>query len=156
MKIVYVHHGNRKFGNPKSQDDDLTEIGYSECELVSKLLETAKSKINFKAIYSSPFFRCKKTAEIINSSLNLPIIFDERLNEAGSIEGETWTDVQLRGMELIDELLGVYNKDDAVICVTSGVNVACFINKLYGISASENIPKIGIPSCCPMIFDFEN
>ena len=29
MKIVYVHHGNRKKGNPSTQNDDLTEIGYA-------------------------------------------------------------------------------------------------------------------------------
>ena len=65
MKILYVHHGNRKLGNPPTQNDDLTEIGYKDCELVAELLNNKRVKDNIKAIYTSNFFRCKKTAEII-------------------------------------------------------------------------------------------
>ena len=43
MKIVYVHHGNRKIGNPPSKEDDLTEIGYRDCELVAVLFNNEKS-----------------------------------------------------------------------------------------------------------------
>ena len=60
MKILYVHHGNRKLGNPPTQNDDLTEIGYKDCELVAELLNNKRVKDNIKAIYTSNFFRCKK------------------------------------------------------------------------------------------------
>lgn len=34
MDILYVHHGNRLKGNSPTQDDDLTELGYKDCEFV--------------------------------------------------------------------------------------------------------------------------
>ena len=64
MKIIYCHHAERAV-NPKklrSQEDDLTSNGIKDAELVSELL--ANEKIT--AIYTSNFYRCKKTAQIIN------------------------------------------------------------------------------------------
>ena len=45
MKIIYVHHGNRKRGNPSTQEDDLTEIGYKDCNIVAELLNDKKIKM---------------------------------------------------------------------------------------------------------------
>ena len=76
MKIIYCHHAQRDV-NPKklrSQDDDLTENGIKDAELVGEIL--ANQKID--AIYTSNFYRCKKTAQIINRTLNVPIIEEER------------------------------------------------------------------------------
>ena len=154
MKIIYVHHGNRKSGNPPTQDDDLTEIGYKDCEIVADLLNNDKVKITCKAIYTSPYFRCKKTAEIINKHLMLPIIEDDRLNEWDG-QTENWKDVQQRVNNCINDILAKYSNEDMVICVTSGVNVAAFINKAYRLSPSDDVPKLGIPNCCPIIFDYE-
>ena len=154
MKIVYVHHGNRKLGNPPSQEDDLTEIGYQDCELVANLLNNEKIKSSAKAIFTSPFFRCKKTAEIINKFLNVPIIDDDRLNEFDS-ESENWIDLQNRVDGCIDDILKKYDDNDMIICVTSGVNIAPFINKAYGLKAFNDAPFLGVPNCCPIIFDYK-
>ena len=156
MKIIYVHHGNRKLGNPPTQEDDLTEIGYKDCELVAQLLNNKDAKANVKAIYTSQFFRCKKTAEIINKNLNVPIIEDKRLDEYGSIKDETWVDLQNRVTECIDQIQQTYNNDDIIICVTSGLNICAFINKAYNLPASNNTPFIFVPNCCPLIFNYEN
>ena len=152
MKIVYVHHGNRQIGNPPNQDDDLSPIGYRDCELTAELLAPAKEQI--KAIYTSPFFRCKKTAEILNKNLGVPIVVDDRLDEFRSVEGETWTDLQNRVTACIEEILAKYDDEDMVICVTSGVNIVSFINKAYNLPSSENAPFLGVPNCCPIIFDY--
>lgn len=37
MQIIYVHHGQRKKDNPSTQNDDLTEIGYKDCEINADL-----------------------------------------------------------------------------------------------------------------------
>ena len=117
MKIIYVHHGNRKLGNPPTQNDDLTEIGYKDCENVADLLNNDKVKSFIKAIYTSPYFRCKKTAQIINKHINAPIIEDDRLNEwNGSLEN--WVDVQNRIDDCISDILKKYKQEDMVICVT--------------------------------------
>ena len=155
MKIIYVHHGNRKKGNPSTQDDDLTEIGYKDCEVVAEILNDDKLKPRVKAIYTSPYFRCRKTAEIINKYLNVDIINDDRLNEYVGSSGETWTDVQCRIIDIIDEIVEKYGDDDVVICVTSGVNVAGFIIKSFGLETSQETPFLWIPSCSPIIFDFK-
>ena len=154
MKIIYVHHGNRKLGNPASQDDDLTEIGYKDCDLLAELFNNDKIKSKLKAIYTSPYFRCAKTAEIINKNLNLQIINDDRLNEFDS-KKENWIDLQNRVSVCIDDILKKYDEEDIIICVTSGVNIASFINKAYNLPSSENAPFLGVPCCSPIIFDYK-
>ena len=152
MKIVYVHHGNRLIGNPPTQDDDMSPVGYKDCELVAELFAGAKGQV--KAIYTSPFFRCKKTAEIINKNLNVEIIEDDRLNEFESATGESWVDLQNRVDACIEDILAKYDDKDMVICVTSGVNISAFINKAYNLPASESAPFLGVPNCCPIIFNY--
>ena len=116
MKIIYVHHGNRKKGNPPTQYDDLTEIGYKDCELTAELLSNESLKKTIKAIYTSPFFRCRKTAEIINKNLNVKIISDDRLNEFNSFtKKETWLECQNRIISCIDEIIKKAEEEDAVI-----------------------------------------
>ena len=155
MKIIYVHHGNRLKSNPPTQDDDLTKLGYKDCELVAELFNNEKIKNSIKAIYTSNFFRCTKTAEIINTHLNLQIMQDSRLNEFGSFENETWVDCQNRIINCLDDIIEIYNEQDIVICVTSGVNIGAFICKSFNIKPSENTPFLGVPSCSPIIFEFE-
>lgn len=154
MKIIYIHHGNRKKGNPPTQDDDLTDIGYRDCELTAELFLNDKLKQSIRAIYTSPFFRCKKTAEIINKNLCVSITCDDRLNEFKSMGDETWVDCQIRIIACIDEIISKYDNSDTVICVTSGVNLGAFIAKSFGITPNENMPFLGVPSCSPIIFDF--
>lgn len=68
MKIIYVHHALRDVGNPPSQDDKIQPLGIKDAETTAKLLKimSEQSKSTFKAIYTSPYYRCSKTAEIIN------------------------------------------------------------------------------------------
>lgn len=154
MKIIYIHHGNRKKGNPSTQDDDLTEIGYKDCELTSELFNNDKVKKTVKAIYTSSYFRCRKTAEIVNKPINAPIFNDDRLNEFKSMGEETWVECQNRIINCIDDIVSKYEENDTVICVTSGVNIGAFIVKAFGLKANENIPLLGVPSCSPIIFEF--
>ena len=154
MKIIYVHHGNRNVCNSPTQQDDLTELGYKDCEIVAELLANVKIKDKIKAIYTSPYFRCKETAEIINKFLNAPIIDDDRLNEFDS-KSETWVDLQNRVNDCIDDILKKFDDNDMIICVTSGVNIVSLINKAYGLPSSNDAPFIGVPNCCPIIFDYK-
>ena len=149
MKLVYVHHAMRKFGNPRSQEDDITELGVQDAKIVAKLFAAE----DIKAIYTSPFKRCLKTAQIINEKLNVPIICESRFNEAGSVENETWLDFQNRVREGLKDIVYKYNDDDCVVCVMSGVNVVAFMQLVFNLLPSATAPIIKIPSCSPMIFD---
>ena len=168
MKIIYVHHALRQVGNPPSQDDKIQPLGIQDAETTSELLKmmSQKSKSTFKAIYTSPYYRCAKTAAIINKHINLPIYEDPRLNEFNKvfevIEGgqsitktETWTECQNRIREAIKDIVFKYDDNDIVVCVTSGVNITAFIGLAYKIPASENMPFPWVPSCSPIGFEID-
>lgn len=155
MRIIYVHHAQRDKSKGMNQDNDLTDFGYRDVKLQAELLSSiGENKI--KAIYTSPYYRCKKTAEILNEKLNLPIYDDERLNEfEASLKKETWTNVQIRMSDCIRDIVEKHDENAYVICVTSGVNVAAFINLAYKLKPSENAPFIWISSCSPLCFNID-
>lgn len=156
MKIIYCHHANRATSTPPSQQDDITALGEQEALLVADLFEKVNTKQNIVAVYSSPIFRCDKTAKIVSSKLNnIPIFYDERLNEKGYDEGEDWVVCQTRTQNAILDILKKHNNSDTIIVVTSGVNVASFINLAYGITPNQNVPYIGVPMCCPLVFNLD-
>ena len=152
MKFVYVHHGNRKIVGTPTENDDLTAIGKKDCTLVAKLLNNPEVKQNAKAIFTAPNPRCRKTAQIINKHIKLPIVEDALLNEFDK-KSESWVDCQNRIISFIENALKAYHQDDMVICVTSGVNVLGFICKVFNIPASDKNAFVGVPSCSPLIFD---
>lgn len=150
MNIVYCHHAQRAYTG--SQDDDITDLGKKDAELVGQFI---KHIPNVKAIYTSPYFRCIETARIINKSLNVPIIEEDRFNEFVSKENkETWVDLQKRVITGIKDIVNKYNDEDSIICVISGVNIAGFIDWNLGLEPSENMPFLGVISCSPIIFKY--
>lgn len=158
MKIIYVHHANREMGNPPSENDDISKLGEQDAKIVSKLIEKAveigKAKgQEIKCIYTSPYLRCKKTAQIINEKINLPIIEDDRLNEIA--KDELWTNLQKRMRDCIKDVVLKYKDTDTVICVTSGINVGIFFSIANKMPISENLSIIGVPNCCPLIFNID-
>ena len=168
MLIIYVHHALRQVGNPPSQDDKIQPLGIKDAEITAEIIKTMvdKSKSNFKAIYTSPYFRCSKTAEIINKHINLPIYEEPRFNEFNNVfqtisgkeldaKQETWTECQLRIRDAIKDIVYSYDDNDAVICVTSGVNITAFISLAYKIKPSEDLPFPWVQSCSPIAFDID-
>ena len=79
IKIFYMHHALRNIGNPPTQEDGLKELGVKDANIVADIFEDGKRYMNVKAIYTSPFYRCKETARIINKYLDVPIINDVSL-----------------------------------------------------------------------------
>ena len=125
MKIIYCHHAEREVDpkKPRSQDDNLTDNGMKDAELVSQLFEGEK----ITAIYTSNFYRCKKTAQIINRTLNVPIFEEPRFNEVGSIDGEEWKTYLQRNVKALNDIQEKYNDEDTIMCVTSGLNLSAFV-----------------------------
>ena len=74
MKIIYVHHAERNLSYSKDLNlrnkDDITLDGIKEAMLLAKKLK----KINVTSIITSPYLRCRHTAEILNEGLNVNII----------------------------------------------------------------------------------
>lgn len=168
MKIIYVHHALRDLGNPPSQQDGILPLGVKDAEVTAEILKSMsdKSKSNFKAIYTSSYYRCKKTAEILNKHINLPIYEESRFNEFNNVfeavkgekkstKTETWTECQTRIRNAIKDIVQKYDDNDVVICVTSGVNISAFIGLAYKIPVSENMPFPWVPSCSPIGFEID-
>lgn len=168
MKIFYVHHGLRQLGNPPSQDDKLEPLGIQDAETTAELFKTLfeKSKSKFKAIYTSPYYRCAKTAEIINKYISLPIYEEPRLNEFKNVfeaiengktvtKTETWEQCKIRIREAIKDIVNKYDDNDTVICVTSGVNITAFIGLAFKLKPSEKLPFPWVPSCSPIGFEID-
>ena len=161
MNIIYVHHALREVGNPPTQDDKIQPLGIKDAETTAELLKgmKEKSKSKFKAIYTSPYFRCAKTAEIINKYLNLPIYEEPRFNEFKNVfeavqngttvsNTETWTECQTRIRDAIKDIVNTYDDNDTVICVTSGVNITAFSSRYFS-QSSCNLSACSSVRSCP-------
>ena len=151
MKIIYMHHAERDIGknhnNPKlRQLEDITELGKKEAELLAERLKN----INVTAIVTSPYLRCKHTAEIINKFHNSPIIYDERFNEMNS--NEEWEHLLKRNIAAIDDIVNSYEDDDTIICITSGVNFSAFVCYFYDIKPTNNVPWSQAGAISPINF----
>ena len=166
MKIIYVHHALRQIGNPPSQDDKLNPLGIKDAEITAGLLKLMSKNANIKAIYTSPYFRCTKTAEIINKHIKVPIFPESRFNEFNSVfevlengksttKTETWLECQNRIRDAIKDIVFKYDDDDTVVCVTSGVNITAFIGLAFKVPASDNLPFPWVPSCSPIGFNID-
>ena len=159
MRVIYCHHAMREFGNPAGPNDDITKLGEQDADLAGQILIAKKNQI--KAIYTSPYYRCRKTADIINKYIGVEVFEDSRLNEytmwIDGVKQENWVDLQNRMTASLKDIVEKYgdNNDNAVVVVTSGVNVVAFINLAYRLKPSENAPFIWIPSCSPMVFDLD-
>lgn len=155
MKVIYLHHANRDRSNPPTQQDGITEVGRKDAELTAQIIGSMKQKYNIVAIYTSTFYRCTETADIVNAKLDVQISLEPRFNEFKSMGEETWKECQERTMMALKEIIYAHKDDEAVICVTSGLNIAPFISLAYGVNPSQETPFIGVPSCSPLIFDID-
>lgn len=151
MKIIYCHHAERAVDSKKlrSQDDDITEHGIKDAELIAELF----SKYNITAIYTSNFYRCKKTAQIINRFSLAPIYEEERFNEIGSPEnGETWKEGLKRNIDALNDILDKYNDTDTIVCLTSGINLSAFVCWNLKKKPHKDFPFMGANSIAPIEF----
>ena len=128
MKIVYVHHAERDHGNKDvpRQEQDITEDGIKEAELLAKKVHL----LGVTKIYSSSYKRCIHTAEILNKNLGVEIRLDERFNEKE--KSESWEDFINRNKDAIQDIIDNGNKEDVVLCISSGVNLSAFVSYFDG------------------------
>ena len=151
MNIIFVHHANRKRCNPTTQQDGITSLGKKDAKITAKILKLASKEVQITAIYTSTFTRCTKTAEILNKKLGVEIFEDERLNEFRSMGKETWTECQKRVVSCLKDIVQKHKENETIIVVTSGTNLAGFMDFVYNIEPYENTPFFRIPSCSPIL-----
>lgn len=151
-----MHHAERdnnkdyEWGHPMRNNDGITQRGIKEAEILSERLKD----LDITAIISSPYVRCKHTAEIIAKYHSVAIIDDERFNERKP--DESWETFLKRNMEAIDSITKNYKDDDTIICVTSGVNISAFMCYFYEVTPSENTPFSQAVGITPVLFTTGN
>ncbi|WP_409302368.1 histidine phosphatase family protein [Peribacillus sp. SCS-155] len=151
-----IRHGstawNKEGRAQGSSDIPLDREGLFQAEKLADRL----SKENWDFIYSSDLLRAQKTAEIIGEKLDIPVVVDQRIREAGGgqIEGTTveeriqkwgdnWRDLDLgmetnqsvvsRGLSFINELIQRH-PDSNVLIISHG----SFIRQLL----EQLVPKL--------------
>ena len=88
--IYLIRHGQTDWNLSKviqgKQDISLNDKGREQAREIKKELDNKEIDL----IIASPLIRAKETAEIINKDRNLPIIYDERIEERcfGEYEGK--------------------------------------------------------------------
>ncbi|MBR5662504.1 MAG: histidine phosphatase family protein [Bacilli bacterium] len=153
MKLIYLHHSerdmtsNKKWGTIERTFDDITIEGINRANFLAEKLKGQK----ITAIITSPYLRCKHTAQIINKYQNLNIIEDDRFNEIQ--KGEKWEDLLKRNIKAIDDIVKKYPDDSVIICVTSGLNISAFICYTYNITPSNDVPLSQAADLSPVIFN---
>lgn len=131
MKIIVVRHGQTDWNileKIQGQTDiELNDTGREQAKQTGNSIKNEKIDI----IITSPLKRTLETAQIINTSLNVPILKDERLKERyfGKFEGLTKT--QIREMKKDNSLVGEawnYNKN---VEFNNMENMQNFCNRVY-------------------------
>lgn len=174
MEIFFTRHGETLWnveGRLQGQIDkiELTEKGIEQAEEISNKLKS----IDFDAIFSSPFERTIKTADIINKNKKNKIIISNELQERGygELEGKYTKngEYDIKQMWNIDNIYDLYgveplnvfikrihrfldniindNKYKKVLLVShSGVSIAM---KIYfqGIPEDKDLLRLGIGNC---------
>lgn len=97
-QILFVRHGRTEWNAVSRMqgqlDSALDETGIRQSEINGRLL----AGLGIEALYCSPLDRARRTAEIINRHLDLPIRYDDRIKEwdCGDWSGYLYEEVQAR------------------------------------------------------------
>lgn len=165
MIVKFVRHGETDLNSPirKMQgisNYDLNANGIEQAQSTRDKLSNVKIDI----IISSPLKRAKHTAEIINESHNLDIIYDDRIKERnyGDLEGKEYNigyfnlnydyktiggedleSYRTRLMDFIADVKNNYSDKNVLVVAHNGVIsvINCLIN---GYPEDNNFSKCGI------------
>ena len=176
MKIYVVRHGQTKWnleGRIQGKTNiELNEKGREQAKTIRDLI----AKYDIDLIISSPLKRAKETAEIINSKLKCPIIFDKALEERGFgiFEGKIRKEIQDEVLnshvldnyylntkygevepikETCERVWGLLNKlkenyqDKNILLVTHGGTIRVINGYFEGINCDGIIENPGLNNC---------
>ena len=184
MKLYIIRHGqtnwNKKGKIQGKTDIELNEEGIKQAKEARKILENC----DIDLIVTSPLKRARKTAEIINETKNVPIIFNKALEERGfgEFEGKTQQEIQdeiwnseildnyslnrkYKGVEtiqnlcnrvwnLIDELKREY-KDKNILLVTHGGVTRAINGYFNGVNENGIIEGLRLHNCEIKTYEIE-
>lgn len=175
MKLYVTRHGQTQYNIETKicgrTDVPLTEYGISQAEDLAESLKQTPIDM----IISSPLIRAKKTAEIVSSTLGIPMQVDERLAERdygvidGTFEGtagfmddwvqfthiyengESWLRVAQRVYNFIEELPKKY-ADKNVLVISHG-GVCRVMNSYFESQSNDEFFAFNLGNCKVMEYD---
>lgn len=146
---------------PEDQDV-LTERGHDQAKRLGLYLAT---RLKPNRLYASPIARARQTAEAVSAATDLPIQFDDRLREihlnlppdltlnqimdvwlatrrqvdrAVFAGGESFSDLQCRAAQAIDDIVATHPKEKVAIVSHGGVIETLFFHFL-GLPIERNL-----------------
>jgi broad specificity phosphatase PhoE len=98
MKLLLIRHGE-SVGNAEGRmqghyDTGLSELGREQSRLLAARLR--REGCQLAALVASPLRRAAETAGVLSAALDVPVTWDERLQEydIGLLTGVVWADVE--------------------------------------------------------------
>lgn len=171
MAVLMTRHGQTDWNVEKrvqgKADIELNATGIEQAKITSEKLKDEKIDI----IIFSPLKRAKQTAEIINQTLNCPIIYEDGISERdfGEFEGKQGTDFDFEGFwsykknlqydkaenirdfferiySTLDGMTEKYKGKNILIVSHGGVSIPvnCYFN---GIPDKDNLVFLGLRNC---------
>ena len=110
-RLILVRHGritsNKDSRISSAKDYPLDEMGIDQAKKVAQRLKI----FNVSALYSSPIFRAKQTAQFIAEAIGLDIEYKDDLKEYyfGSITDQTMEEIEMENKELYDKFIAWIN-----------------------------------------------
>jgi probable phosphoglycerate mutase len=174
IMILYVTRHGETDANALRQiqgrrDIPLNATGIAQAEELKTRLKT----VRFDRIYTSPLSRARKTAEIVNSDRQVPLIVDDRLIEMsyGDLEGtstssfeayerkdfsryphgESFLDVAARVYPFIDELKRRH--PDETILIVGHIGVDRIIASYFESFTNDGFRRWTIPNCSVLRYE---
>jgi broad specificity phosphatase PhoE len=137
-RFCLIRHGQTDWnleGRYQGQSDvPLNETGRAQADILAQQLQGQ----SFAAIYSGDLERAKETAEIIATSIHLPVTVEPRLREInqGEWEGQLVDVIKARYVELWQQR----TMDPACVCPPGGETVGEVAQRVY--AALDAIARI--------------
>ena len=165
MIVKFVRHGETDLNSPERRMQGVSDYDINENGI--KQAESTRDKLNneeFDLIITSPLKRALHTAQIINSTKNVPMIIDDRIRERNygqaegmpfkkeyfnldfdfrSIGGEPMENYELRLKDFIKDVKSKYNDKKVLVVAHNGI-ISFLSCILEGVPADNNFENRGI------------
>ncbi len=177
MKIYILRHARTEWNSAgKIQgrtDIDISEEGIKQAENIRESIEN----LNIDTIICSPLLRAKRTAEIVNKNMKVPIIIDDRIIERdyGAFEGvdkstvdfksawkldgtgqyetmESPTNLFSRIEDFLQDVKKKYYNQNILIITHGGLirGMNYVVNKTLGL---DELNKFSVPNCSIVTYE---
>ncbi len=124
--ILYLMRHGQTSKNAEGRIQGLGETALTKCGLEQARIASEKLKNeNIETIYASDLKQCRKTADIISGTLDLPVHYTKRLREMnfGHAEGIKITDLEAKFPYIYQAFNDLKNPERYDVCFPNGETI---------------------------------